>query len=162
MPRHARTSHQGRQEMFLSGFRAHVAFLPFTAAMLLLCALEPALAADLPRSSVRSLAALERADWSRSSVRSLAALERADWPHDVSHRMGDSDMGFLDVSSEPTGAKILIDDADLGQTTPQHHLPVRVGHHRLTLVTSDGAHKLTVGFTVDAGQTKKLTLYLAK
>jgi hypothetical protein len=75
---------------------------------------------------------------------------------------GDTDMGFLDVSSEPTGAKILIDDADLGQTTPQHHLPVRVGHHRLTLVTSDGAHKLTVGFTVEAGQTKKLTLYLAK
>ena len=76
--------------------------------------------------------------------------------------MGDTDMGFLDVSSEPSGAKILIDDADLGQTTPQHHLPVRVGHHRLTLVTSDGAHKLTVGFTVEAGQTKKLTLYLAK
>jgi hypothetical protein len=74
----------------------------------------------------------------------------------------ETDTGFLDVSSEPTGAKILIDDADLGQTTPQHHLPVRVGHHRLTLVTSDGAHKLTVGFTVEAGQTKKLTLYLAK
>jgi hypothetical protein len=75
---------------------------------------------------------------------------------------GDSDFGFLDVSSEPSGAKILIDDADLGQTTPQHHLPVRAGHHRLTLVASDGARKLTVGFTVDAGQTKKLTLYLAK
>lgn len=74
----------------------------------------------------------------------------------------DNDTGFLDVSSEPSGAKILIDDADLGQSTPQHHLPVHVGHHRLTLVTVDGAHKLTVGFTVDAGQTKKLTLYLAK
>jgi PEGA domain len=74
----------------------------------------------------------------------------------------DTDTGFLDVSSEPSGAKILIDDADLGQTTPQHHMAVRVGHHRLTLVTSDGAHKLTVGFSVEAGQTKKLTLYLAK
>jgi hypothetical protein len=80
----------------------------------------------------------------------------------ILHRAGDPDFGFLDVSSEPSGAKILIDDADLGQTTPQHHLPVRVGHHRLTLITTDGAHKLTVGFTVDGGQTKKLTLYLAK
>jgi hypothetical protein len=71
-------------------------------------------------------------------------------------------MGFLDVSSEPTAAKILIDDADLGQTTPQHHVPVRAGHHRLTLVAGDGTHKLTVGFTVEAGQTKKLTLYLAR
>jgi PEGA domain len=77
-------------------------------------------------------------------------------------RTGDPDVGFLDVSSEPTGATILIDDADLGQNTPQHHLPVKVGHHRLTLVTSDGAHKLTVGFTVESGQTKKLTLYLAR
>jgi hypothetical protein len=75
---------------------------------------------------------------------------------------GNADTGFLDVSSEPPAAKILIDDADLGQTTPQHHLPVNAGHHRLTLVTSDGAHKLTVGFTIEAGKTKKLTLYLAK
>jgi PEGA domain-containing protein len=81
---------------------------------------------------------------------------------EMAARTGDADVGFLDVSSDPTGAKILIDDADLGQTTPQHHLPVKVGHHRLTLVTKDGAHKLTVGFTVEAGQTKKLTLYLAK
>jgi hypothetical protein len=80
----------------------------------------------------------------------------------VVHPAGETDMGFLDVSSEPTGARILIDDADLGQTTPQHHLPVKAGHHRLTLATSDGAHKLTVGFSVEAGQTKKLTLYLAK
>jgi hypothetical protein len=122
-----------------------LASLPFAAAALLFVgALEPARAAgpEVPRFSVRS----------------LASLGHADSPH----QMGDTDMGFLDVSSEPSGAKILIDDADLGQTTPQHHLPVRVGHHRLTLVTSDGAHKLTVGFTVEAGQTKKLTLYLAK
>jgi hypothetical protein len=76
--------------------------------------------------------------------------------------VGDTDSGFLDVSSEPSGAKILIDDADLGQTTPQHHLPVKTGHHRLTLVAADGSRKLTVGFTIEAGQTKKLTLYLAK
>ncbi|MDP9002979.1 MAG: PEGA domain-containing protein [Myxococcota bacterium] len=78
------------------------------------------------------------------------------------NRVEDADTGFLDVSSEPSGAKILIDDADLGQTTPQHHLPVKIGHHRLTLVTNDGAHKLAVGFTIEAGKTKKLTLYLAK
>ena len=77
-------------------------------------------------------------------------------------READTDMGYLDVSSDPSGAKILIDDADIGQTTPQHHLPVRAGHHRLTLVTSDGSRKLTVGFSVEPGQTKKLTLYLAK
>lgn len=76
--------------------------------------------------------------------------------------IADADTGFLDVSSDPAGAKILIDDADLGQSTPQHHLAVKAGHHRLTLVAGDGVHKLTVGFTVEAGQTKKLTLYLAK
>ena len=70
-------------------------------------------------------------------------------------------MGFLDVSSEPAGAEILIDDADLGKKTPQHQLPVLAGHHRLTLV-GDAAHKLTVGFSVEAGKTKALTLYLAK
>jgi hypothetical protein len=89
---------------------------------------------------------------------SLAARARSDGPAPT----GDADMGFLDVSSEPSAAKILIDDADLGQATPQHHLPVRPGHHRLTLVTGDGAHKLSIGFTVETGQTKKLTLYLAK
>lgn len=73
----------------------------------------------------------------------------------------ETDVGFLDVSSDPSSAKILIDDVDVGQTTPQHHLAVHAGHHRLTLVTSDG-HKLTVGFTVESGQTKKLTLYLGK
>ena len=72
------------------------------------------------------------------------------------------DMGFLDVASDPPDAKILIDDGDVGQTTPQHHLPVRAGHHRLTLVTKDGAHKRSLGFTIDAGQTKKLTLVFAK
>ncbi|MBV9945536.1 MAG: PEGA domain-containing protein [Myxococcales bacterium] len=74
-----------------------------------------------------------------------------------------SGTGFLDLSSEPPGAKILIDDADLGQRTPQHHLPVPSGHHRLTLVPTDGQHTpLTLGITVEAGETRKLTLYLQK
>ena len=72
----------------------------------------------------------------------------------------DTDVGFLDVSSDPSGAKIFIDDVDLGQTTPQHHLPVKPGHHRLVLVTGGGKHSAPVGFTVEAGQTKKLTLYI--
>jgi hypothetical protein len=81
----------------------------------------------------------------------------------VVHPAGETDMGFLDVSSEPTGAKVLIDDADLGLTTPQHHLPVKAGqHHRLKLTTSDGLHIGPIGFSVEAGQTKKLTLYLGK
>jgi hypothetical protein len=99
---------------------------------------------------------------SASAAILLAALVPIAAPAAVADRVGDTDAGFLDVSSEPPGAKILIDDADLGQTTPQHHLPVRTGHHRLTLVAADGSRKLTVGFTIEAGQTKKLTLYLAK
>jgi hypothetical protein len=86
----------------------------------------------------------------------------AGWQAPAADREADTDTGFLDVSSDPPAAKILIDDVDLGQVTPQHHLPVKAGHHRLTLVTSDGARKLTVGFTVEAGETKKLTLYLAR
>lgn len=92
----------------------------------------------------------------RSSVAALALLVAT-----VRSASAD-DMGFLDVSSDPPGAKILIDDGDVGQTTPQHHLPVRAGHHRLTLVTKDGAHKRTLGITVEAGQTKTLTLVFAK
>jgi PEGA domain len=92
----------------------------------------------------------------------LASVAGVARPASIAAPAQEGGMGFLDVSSEPTGARILIDDADLGQMTPQHHLPVRAGHHRLTLVAGDGAHKLTVGFTVEAGLTKKLTLYLAR
>jgi hypothetical protein len=83
-------------------------------------------------------------------------------PAAAAGRAGDKDIGFLDVSSDPPGAKILIDDTDTGRTTPQHHLPVKAGHHLLTLVASDSGSKFPVGFTVEAGQTKKLTLHLAK
>jgi hypothetical protein len=71
----------------------------------------------------------------------------------------DADMGYLDVTSEPA-AKVLVDDADTGKTTPVQHLPLKAGHHKLTLVTADGAHKRTIGFTVDAGQTTKLSVHL--
>jgi hypothetical protein len=68
--------------------------------------------------------------------------------------------GFLDVSSDPP-AKIIIDDADTGKVTPQPHLALKAGHHRLTLVTLDGAHKRTLGFTLEAGETRKFTIHLS-
>jgi hypothetical protein len=68
--------------------------------------------------------------------------------------------GFLDIESDPP-AKITIDDADTGKVTPQPHLELPEGHHRLTLVTKDGAHKKTIGFSIKAGETTKLTLHLA-
>ena len=73
---------------------------------------------------------------------------------------GDHDTGYLDVSSDPP-ARVHIDDGDTGKTTPVQHLPLKAGHHKLTLVTADGAHKRTIGFTVEAGQTTKLKLHLA-
>jgi hypothetical protein len=72
---------------------------------------------------------------------------------------GDQETGFLDVSSDPP-ARVQIDDGDTGKTTPVQHLPLKAGHHKLTLVTADGAHKRTIGFTVEAGQTTKLSIHL--
>jgi hypothetical protein len=73
----------------------------------------------------------------------------------------DADTGYLDIASDPQGAKILIDDRDTGKTTPQSHLPLPAGHHKLVLVAPDGAHRRSIGFTVEAGQTTKLTVHLA-
>jgi hypothetical protein len=72
----------------------------------------------------------------------------------------DSDAAFLDISSEPP-ARILVDEADTGKTTPQHRLALPAGHHTLTLVTRDGAHKRTIGITLKAGQTKAMTIHFA-
>jgi hypothetical protein len=69
-------------------------------------------------------------------------------------------IGFLDIQSDPA-AKITIDDMDTGKMTPQPHLELPEGHHRLTLVTADGAHKKTIGFSIKAGETTKLTLHLS-
>jgi hypothetical protein len=73
---------------------------------------------------------------------------------------GDNETAFLDVSSEPP-ARIVIDEADTGRTTPQPRLALSAGHHVLTLVTTDGAHKRTIGFTVEAGQTKTFRIHFA-
>jgi hypothetical protein len=71
-----------------------------------------------------------------------------------------ADVGWLDVSSDPS-AEIFIDDADTQKATPQSHLPLSAGHHRLKLVTPDGARKRSIGFNVEAGKTTKLTIHLA-
>ncbi len=68
--------------------------------------------------------------------------------------------GYLDVASDPP-AKIAIDDADTGKVTPQPHLEVKAGHHKLTLTTLDGAHTRTIGFTVGPGETRKFSFHLA-
>jgi hypothetical protein len=89
----------------------------------------------------------------------VAHVSAAD-PSIGEHRQGDADTGYLDVTSDPP-AKVLVDDVDTGKTTPAQHLPLKAGHHKLTLVTPDGAHKRTIGFTIDPGQTTKLSIHLA-
>ena len=73
---------------------------------------------------------------------------------------GDQETAFLDVASEPA-AGIVIDETDTGKTTPQQRMPLTAGHHVLTLVTPDGAHKRTIGFSVEAGQTKTFKIHFA-
>jgi|SRR5271166_1127675 len=68
--------------------------------------------------------------------------------------------GFLDIESDPPAA-ITIDDGDTGKFTPQPHLELPVGHHKVTLKTKDGNHKRTLGFNIQAGETTKLTLHLS-
>jgi hypothetical protein len=75
-------------------------------------------------------------------------------------RSAQTDTGFLDVDSDPP-AKIFVDDVDFDKVTPQHHLELVAGHHKLKLVTLDGARKRTIGFTIEPGQTRKLTVYLS-
>ena len=71
-----------------------------------------------------------------------------------------ADTGYLNVASDPP-AEIFIDDADTGKVTPQGKLELASGHHKLTLVTKDNAHKRTIGFRINAGETTKLTIHLA-
>jgi hypothetical protein len=71
-----------------------------------------------------------------------------------------ADAGFLNVASDPP-AEIIIDDADTGKVTPQPKISLPAGHHRLTLVTKDSAHKRTIGFRITAGETTQLTIHLS-
>jgi hypothetical protein len=70
------------------------------------------------------------------------------------------DAGYLHVESDPP-ARIAIDDADTRAVTPQAHLELKAGHHKLTLVTLDGTRKRSIGFNVEAGQTTTLTIHLS-
>ncbi len=79
---------------------------------------------------------------------------------DAADRLGQTDTGFLNVGSDPP-ARVIIDDADTKTVTPQPHLELPAGHHRLTLVTLDGARKRTLGFNVEPGQTTTLTIHLS-
>jgi len=106
---------------------------------------------DATMSRLGAVCALVAACFCASTSRAHAGPPRAD----------QADTGYLDVASDPP-AKIAIDGADTGQVTPQSHVPLKAGHHKLGLVTLDGAHSRTIGFTVQAGQTTKLTVHLAQ
>ena len=78
----------------------------------------------------------------------------------VADRALQTDTGFLNVGLTPP-ARVIIDDADTKTVTPQPHLELPAGHHKLTLVTLDGARKRTIGFNVEPGQTTTLTILLS-
>ena len=97
------------------------------------------------------------------SIRAMAAALLAGMAVHASSAVAladDADTGWLDVASDPS-AEILVDDVDTNKATPQTHMPLKAGHHKLTLVTKDGAHKRSIGFNVTAGQTTKLTIHLS-
>jgi hypothetical protein len=71
-----------------------------------------------------------------------------------------TDTGLLEVSSDPP-AHIVIDDVDTKTVTPQSHLELKAGHHKLTLITLDGSRKRTLGFNVESGQTTRLSIHLS-
>jgi hypothetical protein len=68
----------------------------------------------------------------------------------------DGNVGWLDVTSEPP-AEIFIDDADTKLVTPQTHLALPAGHHKLKLVAPGGAQS-KIGFSVAAGKTTSLAM----
>ena len=72
----------------------------------------------------------------------------------------DGEPGWLDISSDPP-AEVFVDDVDTKTVTPQHHVSLPAGHHRLKLVTADGVRQRKIGFTVEAGKGTTLTIHLA-
>lgn len=99
---------------------------------------------------VRSIRVMIAALLAGTAVHAATGVARADA----------ADTGWLDVASDPS-AEILLDEVDTNKATPQTHMPLKAGHHKLTLVTKDGAHKRSIGFSVTAGQTTKLTIHLS-
>ncbi|HTQ44849.1 MAG TPA: PEGA domain-containing protein [Polyangiaceae bacterium] len=100
--------------------------------------------------TVRSIRVMAAALLAGVAVHASLGIARAD----------DAQAGWLDVASDPS-AEILVDEVDTDKATPQTHMPLKAGHHKLTLVTKDGAHKRSIGFNVTAGQTTKLTIHLS-
>ena len=68
-----------------------------------------------------------------------------------------TDAGFLTVTSDPA-AKLEIDGADTGKTTPVTRLSLSAGKHKVTLTSIDGKTKRTLGVTIVAGEEKHLTV----
>jgi hypothetical protein len=86
---------------------------------------------------------------------SAALAASHDAPRPAVHGAVHGDVGWLDISCDPA-AKIFVDDQDTGKVTPQK-VELKAGHHRLTLVTVDGAKKKgPMGFVINAGDTTKL------
>jgi len=93
-------------------------------------------------------------------VGALQGSPRAqDWG-ELADRPVQGEVGFLNVGSNPP-ARVIIDDTDTKTVTPQPHLELVAGHHRLTLVTLDGKRTRTIGFKVEPGQTTTLTIHLS-
>ena len=69
------------------------------------------------------------------------------------------DEGFLTVTTDPP-AKLEIDGADTGKTTPVTKLALAAGKHKVTLTSLDGKTKRTLGVTIVAGEEKRLTVTL--
>ena len=97
--------------------------------------------------------------WAASVMALVAAAAQPVAARAGEHPEADADVGYLDVSSDPP-AKVRVDDADTGKTTPVERLPLKAGHHKLTLTTSKPDRKKTIGFTIGAGQTTKLSIHL--
>ncbi|MCC7073972.1 MAG: PEGA domain-containing protein [Deltaproteobacteria bacterium] len=67
--------------------------------------------------------------------------------------------GMLSIASEPTGAKLFLDGADTGLSTPVVDFPVAPGAHTVKLVGADG-RELSTEFTLEAGGSLNLNLTL--
>lgn len=69
------------------------------------------------------------------------------------------DVGFLTVTTDPP-AKLSVDGADTGKTTPVTKLSLPAGKHKVTLTSLDGKTTRSLGVTIVAGEEKRLTVSL--
>jgi hypothetical protein len=66
-------------------------------------------------------------------------------------------MGYLQVATQPTGGKVLVDNVDTGFTTPVmgHMLKLTPGKHKITLVI--GGDRFTYPVVIKAGVTETMS-----